>query len=231
MNLNIIPVFCNEKNMANYAYIVHDKQTQTTLIVDAAEETPIIQKLKELNLTPSYILTTHHHFDHVGANTTLKQKYNLQIIAPKKEFEKVPDADIPAQDNTPIKLGNIEIIPLLASGHTEGHVLYYLPQEKILFTGDVLFNLCVGGLFEGTPEEMFLSLQKIKALPNDTLINPGHEYTRSCIQPYQTQLPQFHTYLQKMFDRENGQYAPVTLAEEKEFNPYLQASTLAEFLG
>lgn len=231
MSIKLFPVLCNEKNMANYAYILNDTQSKQTLIIDAAEPDPIISKLEELNLTPSYILTTHHHFDHVGANEILKQKYNLKIIAPEKEFDKVPAADTAARDGETIYIGSLEITPISAAGHTNGHLLYYIPKEKMLFTGDVLFNCCVGGLFEGTPAEMFESLQKIKALPDETLIFPGHEYTRSCLPPQAFNQPAFQPYLQKMFDREQGSTAPATLAEEKQFNPYLQADTLSEFLG
>ena len=158
MSIKLFPVLCNEKNMANYAYILNDTQSKQTLIIDAAEPDPIISKLEELNLTPSYILTTHHHFDHVGANETLKQKYNLQIIAPEKEFSKIPAADTAARDGETIYIGSLEITPISAAGHTNGHLLYYIPKEKMLFTGDVLFNCCIGGLFEGTPQEMFESL-------------------------------------------------------------------------
>ncbi len=231
MSIKLFPVLCNEKNMANYAYILNDTQSKQTLIIDAAEPDPIISKLEELNLTPSYILTTHHHFDHVGANETLKQKYNLQIIAPEKEFSKIPAADTAARDGEIIRIGSLEITPISAAGHTNGHLLYYIPKEKMLFTGDVLFNCCVGGLFEGTPAEMFESLQKIKALPDETLIFPGHEYTRSCLPPQAFNHPEFQLYLQKMLSREQGSTAPATLAEEKQFNPYLQADTLSEFLG
>ena len=202
MSIKLFPVLCNEKNMANYAYILNDTQSKQTLIIDAAEPDPIISKLEELNLTPSYILTTHHHFDHVGANETLKQKYNLQIIAPEKEFSKIPAADTAARDGETIYIGSLEITPISAAGHTNGHLLYYIPKEKMLFTGDVLFNCCIGGLFEGTPQEMFESLQKIKALPDETLIFPGHEYTRSCLPPQAFNQPAFQPYLQKMFDRE-----------------------------
>lgn len=231
MSIKLIPVFCNEKNMANYAYILTDETTKKTIIIDAAEPNPIIHKLESLNIIPNYILTTHHHFDHVGANEQLKHKYNLKIIAPEKEFTKVPAADEIARDGEIIKIGSMEITPIAAPGHTNGHILYHFAKEKLLFTGDVLFNCCIGGLFEGTPAEMFTSLQKIKSLPNDTLIFPGHEYTRSCLPPQALSTPEFQSYLQKMFIREEGKLAPTTLAEEKQFNPYLKANTLSEFLG
>ena len=229
MTLKITPILCNEKNMQNYAYLL--QKEDTVIIIDAAEATPIQNVLTSLNLVPHYILTTHHHFDHVEGNLYLKEKYNLKIIAPIDELSQVPGADIAAQENIPLQLGSIKIKVIHAPGHTMGHVLYYLPEEKKLFTGDVLFNLCIGGLFEGTPTEMFDSLQKIKALPNETEFFPGHEYTRSGLPQINPNSPLVEIYIKKMLQRENREYAPATLGEEKELNPYLKANTLTEFLG
>lgn len=231
MKYEVTPVLCNEKNMANYSYIVHTPNRETTIVVDAAEANPTIAALERLKLHPSFILTTHHHFDHVEGNLKLKKKYGARIVAPEKEFAKVPGADIPAAENTPLLLNNMKFTVINAPGHTLGHVLYYLPDGKMLFTGDVLFNLCIGGLFEGTPQQMFATLQKIKALPDDTEIFPGHEYTRACLSPRFKETQDFAAYLQKMVQREHGEKAPATLAEEKKFNPYLQAATLAGFMG
>ncbi|MBO5038558.1 MAG: MBL fold metallo-hydrolase [Alphaproteobacteria bacterium] len=231
MSPEIIPVFCNQKNMANYAYIIKAPQTDNVVIIDAAETVPVLKKLEELNLTPTHILTTHHHFDHVGGNLALKEKYNLKIIAPEKEFSTTPGADIPAVENQDINLNGLTFSVIDAPGHTLGHVLYHLKQNNALFTGDVLFNLCVGGLFEGTPAQMFESLQKIKKLSDDTLIFPGHEYTRSCLPPCPPDTPEFNTYLKKMLNREQGLVSPATLKEEKNFNPYLIPQTFNAFLG
>lgn len=231
MNLEIIPILCNEKNMANYAYLIKHPSSNQTIIVDAAETKPIINALKEHKLTPTHILTTHHHFDHVGANTELKQRYDLKIIAPEKEFTQIPNADISVTDNEKVEIDNIIFQVIEAPGHTKGHVLYYIPKENLLFTGDVLFNLCIGGLFEGTPDEMFTSLQKIKQLPDETLILPGHEYTHAGISQQLMIKPDFQPYLKKFMERHQGIFSPSTLKEEKSFNPYLQIQTLTEFLG
>lgn len=222
MSIEIIPVLCNEKNMANYAYILKNKNSNNVIIIDAAEQNPIISVLDKLNLNPTHILTTHHHFDHVEGNLGLKEKYNLKIIAPIDEFDKVPGADIKAEDNKPIVLENIEFIPISAKGHTNGHMMYYIKKENAIFTGDVLFNLCVGGLFEGTASEMRATLEKIKTLPNNTNIFPGHEYTRASIDISLLNMPKFDTYLKKMYQREEGLLSPSTLEEEKLYNPYLK---------
>lgn len=231
MNLEIIPVFCNEKNMANYAYLVKEPSSNQVIIVDAAETKPILQALEKYQLTPTHILTTHHHFDHVGANIELKQQYNLEIMAPQKEFSQIPGADTALRDNENIEINNIIFHVFEAPGHTKGHVLYYIPKENMLFTGDVLFNLCIGGLFEGSPDEMYTSLQKIKQLPDVTLILPGHEYTHAGISQQLMSDPRFQPYLKKYLERQQGLFSPSTLKEEKTFNPYLQIQTLTEFLG
>lgn len=106
-----------------------------------------------------------------------------------------------------------------APGHTLGHVLYYLPDGKMLFTGDVLFNLCIGGLFEGTPQQMFATLQKIKALPDDTEIFPGHEYTRACLSPRFKETPDFAAYLQKWFNGNTERRHPPPLPKKKSLIP------------
>jgi len=231
MSVKVIPVLCDEKNMANYAYLIKPDSSNQVIIIDAAETKPILNSLEQHNLVPTHILTTHHHFDHVGANTELKQKYNLKIIAPEKEFSQIPGADTSVKDNEKIEIENLTIHILEAPGHTKGHVLYYIPKENLLFTGDVLFNLCIGGLFEGDPDEMFTSLQKIKQLPDETLILPGHEYTNAGISQKLLSNPNFEPYLKKYLERQQGLFSPVTLKEEKTFNPYLQIQTLTEFLG
>lgn len=233
MECEIIPVFCNEKNMANYAYIVCDKNRNTIIVIDAAEASPVIRTLEKQALRPTHILTTHHHFDHVEGNLSLKERYGLKIVAPEKEFTQIPGADIPAREGTTLTVGSLNFSVIGAPGHTLGHVLYHLPDEKKLFTGDTLFNLCIGGLFEGTPKQMFASLKKIKSLPEETEIFPGHEYTRAAL-PCDSAADNknnilWNGYLQKMYRRERGILAPATLKEEKLFNPYMQTAATESF--
>ena len=203
--------------MANYAYIINPTSTNKAIIIDAAETKPLLDALEHLNLTPTHIITTHHHFDHVEANLELKQKYNLEILAPIDELNKVPGADTPITPNQDFTIHNLTFTPILAKGHTNGHLIYYLKEENSLFTGDVLFNLCVGGLFEGTPKEMFETLQTIKQLPDTTLIFPGHEYTAHSITRSLISNPDFAPYLEKLYKRQQGNLAPSTLLEEKLF--------------
>ena len=235
MSLEIYPILCNAGFMDNYAYVLIDSETKVSAIVDAAEEKPIVEFCQKQDIIPSYILTTHHHEDHTNANLALKKRFNAKVVGSKIEENLISGLDIALNDGDLFKLGNSEAAAILASGHTNGHLLWYFSKDKAIFTGDVLFNLCIGGLFEGTPQQMWQSLQKVKSLPNDVRFYPGHEYTKSAFgyliaNPNQ---PQIHKYLQFLEQcRQNNQH-PVgnTLGLEKLCNPYLLLQTEADFVN
>ena len=172
MNIDIISCLND-----NYSYIVHEEQTNTVIIVDPSEFTPcdniISQKYKKLD----YILNTHHHYDHVGANIDLKKKYNSKIFGFESDKERIPGIDKLLKDNQEFTIGNLNFTTLFIPGHTLGHVAFYIKKEQILFTGDTLFSLGCGRVFEGTYEQMLNSLKRLKNLPEDTKIYCGHEYT------------------------------------------------------
>lgn len=234
MSLKINPVLCRAGTMDNYAYIITDVDTGKTAIVDASEAEPIKQACKSLNVKPSYILTTHHHFDHVGGNAELKAEYGLQIVGPEAEKSLIPEIDITVNDGDEFKLGNSKAEVISAAGHTRGHILWYFPEDKVLFTGDVLFNLCIGGIFEGTPEQMWNSLQKIKSLPDDVAFYAGHEYTAGALRAAMSVTPPqlMDRYLQAAYSRltEKRPDASVTLGLEKQCNPYLKIDNKELFL-
>lgn len=234
MGLKIETVLCRAGTMDNYAYIVTDTGSGISVVVDASEAAPVARRCAELGIRPAYILTTHHHFDHVGGNEELKCLYNLQIAGPEAEKEQIPGLDIPLKDGEVFKIGETAMQCLAAPGHTLGHMLWYFPRDKALFTGDVLFNLSIGGLFEGTPAQMWQSLARIKALPDDVLFYPGHEYTA----------PGLYR-LQADNSADAREYAglagsrlaaglpagPITLGLEKKCNPYLQIENARQFAG
>lgn len=226
MSLKINPVLCRAGVMDNYAYIIVDEQTGISAIVDASEALPVIRKCDELAIKPQYILTTHHHFDHIGGNEELKERYHLQIIDPKAEEHMIAGIDKGLQDGETFLIGKAKAEVINAPGHTLGHVLWYFPEDKALFTGDVLFNLCIGGIFEGTAAQMWTSLQKIKSLPDDTNFYPGHEYTAHAL-AYALRCNNnevMHTYARRARQKlsEKLPVAPVSLGIEKQCNPYLQ---------
>ena len=161
----------------NYAYIVIDETSRLAIVVDPSESKPIIDYIEKNKLNLKFILNTHHHFDHVGGNKELKKKYNLQVIGYEGDKNRIPEIDITLSDKEIWRKNNFEAKIYHIPGHTSGHICYHFFKQNILFTGDTLFSLGCGRIFEGTYELMFKSLKKIKILPKDTEIYCGHEYT------------------------------------------------------
>ena len=170
----ITPIPCLDDN---YAYIIFDKISKNVGVVDPSEAYPIINFLKKNNLNLNYILNTHHHFDHVGGNTELKKIYNAKVIGFDEDKHRIPGIDIALKDKDEFKFGNSIIKILHIPGHTLGHICFFFEKEKIAFTGDTLFSLGCGRIFEGDHKQMLTSLNKIKKLPKTTKIYCGHEYT------------------------------------------------------
>jgi len=161
----------------NYAYLVIDETNNISLVIDPSESKPIIDYVEKNKLNLKFILNTHHHFDHVGGNKELKKKYNSKVIGFEKDKNRIPEIDITLSDKEIWKSNKFEAKIYHIPGHTSGHVCYHFFNQDILFTGDTLFSLGCGRIFEGTYEEMFSSLQLIKSFPEETKIYCGHEYT------------------------------------------------------
>ena len=161
----------------NYSYLIIDEIEQIACVVDPSEAKPIINFLKNKKINLKYILNTHHHYDHVGGNFELKQKYNCEVIGFKGDKDRIPEIDILLEDNQVWRKNNFEAHIYHIPGHTTGHIAFHFFKEKKIFTGDTLFSLGCGRIFEGTYEQMFRSLKRIKKLPKDTKIYCGHEYT------------------------------------------------------
>lgn len=231
--LKVYPILCRAGIMDNYAYLLIDDSTGISAVIDPSEAAPIIKKCQELGIKPDYILNTHHHFDHTDANIELKELYEAKVVANENDAGRIPGFDIGVKPGDTFSLGQslAEIIDV--SAHTQGHILWYFPQDKIVFTGDTLFNLCVGGLFEGSTEEMFIALQKIKQLPDDVMFYPGHEYTLHSIPQALHLLPNSQALLQYVKNAKQRlaqglPAAPISLGLEKQCNPYLYARSLSE---
>ena len=232
--LQVYPVLCRAGVMDNYAYLITDRTT--TAVIDPSEADPVIAFCDKQNLRPQFILNTHHHFDHVGGNLELAKKYQAKIACAQADMIRITGATLALKPETTASFGSLKADIIDVSAHTKGHILYYFKDDKILFTGDTLFNLCIGGLFEGSAEMMFNALQKIKALPDETLFYPGHEYTfggASFAYQYNNGNADIENYLKRARSRlEQGlPVAPVSLGEEKRCNPYLEAQTLEAFIN
>jgi hydroxyacylglutathione hydrolase len=173
MKIEIIPCLQD-----NYSYLIIDKKNNTACVVDPSEADPIIEYLENNKIELKFILNTHHHYDHVGGNKKLKEKYGANIVGYRKDKERIPEIDILLNDQETWLHKNFEAKIIYIPGHTLGHVCFYFYKEEAVFTGDTLFSLGCGRIFEGTYSQMFSSLMKLKELPQNTKVYCGHEYTK-----------------------------------------------------
>ena len=174
MRIEIIPCLQD-----NYSYLIIDDSNNSACVIDPSESQPIINWLDNKNIKLKYILNTHHHYDHIGGNKDLKKKFGSTILGFKGDSKRIPEIDILLEDNQIWKAENFEAKIMHIPGHTSGHICFHFFKEQLIFTGDTLFSLGCGRLFEGSYEEMYESLNKIKVLPEETKIYCGHEYTLS----------------------------------------------------
>ena len=229
MRVEVIPCLQD-----NYSYLIIDKSNNSACVVDPSEAKPIMNFVEKENINLKYILNTHHHFDHVGGNKNLKKKYNSVVIGYKDDANRIPEIDILLEDNQIWKADNFEAKIMHIPGHTTGHICYHFFKEKLIFTGDTLFSLGCGKLFEGTYQDMFSSLKKIKKLSKDTKIYCGHEYTlqnsKFCIKydPKNTKLKNKITEIKKKLEK-NLPTIPTTLKDENECNIFLRAKDVESF--
>lgn len=224
--IRVETILCLQGTMDNYAYLVIDEDTGVAAAIDAPEAEPIVKRCEELGVVPKYIMSTHHHFDHTQANLELKQAFGAKVVGAEYDKDRIPEIDIMVKDGDVFKVGNAGATVIKAEGHTTGHILYYFKESKVLFTGDVLFNLCVGGLFEGTQKQMAETLNKIKALPDDVSFYPGHEYTMHAIdfaEQISGKTDAFKEYKKLAEERlsKGLPVAPIKLGMEKKCNPYM----------
>ena len=212
----------------NYSYLIHDEVSNTVAIIDPSEFKPCDKIIKKYNKL-DFILNTHHHADHVNGNLELKKKYNSKILGFSQDKRRIPGIDILLEENQKQKIGNLEFEVIFIPGHTKGHIAFFFSKEKIAFTGDTLFSLGCGRVFEGTHEEMFLSLNKIKNLPPDTKIYCGHEYTKTNLNFCLTYDPTNILLKEKQVDilkklNSNQPTIPSTLGQEIETNIFLRCN-------
>ena len=172
MNIEIIKCLKD-----NYSYLIIDEKTKSACVVDPSEAKPIINYIEKNKIYLKFILNTHHHYDHVGGNKDLKKKYNAKVIGFEGDKDRIPEVDICLKDRETWKNKNFEFKIFHIPGHTSGHICFNFFKEKLLFTGDTLFSLGCGRIFEGTYEQMFNSLELIKSFSLETKIYCGHEYT------------------------------------------------------
>jgi hydroxyacylglutathione hydrolase len=218
----------------NYSYLIIDETNNNACVVDPGEAKPIINFLENKDLKLKYILNTHHHFDHIGGNKELKKKYKSIVIGYKNDAHRIPEIDILVEDGQIWKKDNFEAKIFHIPGHTSGHICFHFYKDNFLFTGDTLFSLGCGRLFEGTYKDMFDSLNKIKSLPENTNIFCGHEYTlqnsKFCIKydPDNLVLKNKIVDIKKKL-KNNLPTVPSILKDEINCNIFLKAKDLESF--
>ena len=216
----------------NYIYLIHEPISAETAVVDPAVCQPVLDTLKQKGWTLNYILNTHHHSDHIGANLALKQATNCQILAAEADQHRIPGINKALKDGDEINLGD-EVIKIIETpGHTLGHIVFHFCNSQALFCGDTLFSMGCGRLFEGSAEQMWHSLQGLKALPKQTKIYCAHEYTQAngnfalTLEPENQQLQQRIQQV-NLLRMDNKPTVPSTLEQELATNPFLREDNLA----
>jgi len=172
MKIQIIPCLQD-----NYSYLIIDEENNIACVVDPSEADPIIEYLENTQIKLKFILNTHHHYDHVGGNKKLKEKYGASVVGYEGDKLRIPGIDILVNDQETWIYKNFEVKIIHIPGHTLGHICFYFYKDESVFTGDTLFSLGCGKIFEGTYAQMFDSLMKLKELPKSTKVFCGHEYT------------------------------------------------------
>lgn len=212
----------------NYAYLVHDEAAGLCAVVDPAEAAPVERALAAKGLTLTHILNTHHHWDHSGGNRDLKEKFGASVVGPQKDRTRIPAIDTGVDEAGGWQFGPHEVRILEVPAHTRGAVAYLF--DGAVFTGDTMFAMGCGRLFEGTPEMMVTSLGKLAELPDETLVYCGHEYTLSnarfalTLEPGNKELRERANAAAAL--RAEGQpTVPSTIALEKRTNPFLRTGS------
>ena len=226
--IHIVPILRD-----NYCFLLEGAERQC-LIIDPGQVTPVESHLKLHGLTPVAILNTHHHADHIAGNAELKQKFSIPVIGPKAEQGKIPAIDKGVAEGDWFEEAGIRLSVIETPGHTKGHIAFYWKDKGALFCGDTLFSMGCGRLLEGTAEEMYSSLRKIKTLPPETDIYCGHEYTKAngaFAMSVEPDNPDIQNRLKEATRLQtNGRPAiPVSLALEMKTNPFLRAENAAAF--
>lgn len=212
----------------NYGFLAHDSESGETAAIDTPDAQEYLKQAEAQGWTITEIWNTHWHPDHAGGNLAIKEATGCAITGPVGEAEKIPGLDRAVGGGDTVKLGNLSASVIDVPGHTLGHIAYYIPAASTAFVGDALFALGCGRLFEGDPDMMWTSLNRLKVLPPDTVIYCAHEYTKAnarfalTIEPDN---PDLRAYAREVDEkRAHGEWTvPTRLSRELDANPFLRA--------
>jgi hydroxyacylglutathione hydrolase len=229
MDIHLFPCLSD-----NYGILLRDRATGQAATVDTPDASAILAEAESLGWTLSLILNTHWHPDHAGGNEQIQKVTGARIVGPQ-EVTRIAPLDQPVVDGDKVRLGETEFLVIDTGGHTLGHVSFYDAADKVVFVGDTLFALGCGRLFEGTADQMWTSLSRLAALPDDTVVYCAHEYTASNAR-FALSLdddPAVTSRAKAIFAaRERGEATvPTSIGVEKATNPFLRAVKLAPKLG
>ena len=227
MPLEIATVPCLEDN---YAFLLHARDTGETALIDAPEPGPIVAELALRGWSLTEVWLTHHHWDHVDGLPELADRWQPRVVGARADAHRLPKLDLQVGDGQSFNFAGHDVQVLDVSGHTINHVAFHVPDASAVFTADSLMALGCGRLFEGTPDRMWHSMQKLAVLPADTIVYSGHEYTQTnaafaiSIEPGNQALVDRVQRIQEA--RAKGlPTVPSTLADEMATNPYLRPSS------
>ena len=222
----------------NYGVLLHDPATGATASIDAPEAAPIEAALKATGWKLTDILVTHHHADHTDGIMELKNKYKCRVVAPAAEAAKIPGVDETVREGNTVKVGKLTGSVIETPGHTLGHIAYWFHADNLAFVGDTLFSIGCGRVIEGTMDQMWGSMLKMRDLPDATQVYCGHEYTLANIK-FALSVDKDNPALQARAAEAEKQITvgeptvPTTIGEEKKANPFLRANepSLAANIG
>ena len=212
----------------NYGVLLHDPESGATAAIDAPEAAPIEAALRETGWRLTDILVTHHHNDHTAGIAALKERHRCRVVAPRSEAARIPAVDATVGGGDTASVGTLKARVIDTPGHTAGHISYWFGEDKLAFVGDTLFSIGCGRIIEGDPPMMWESLLKLRALPDDTQVYCGHEYTASNIAYARTIEPANQALKARAGEVATLRAAkqatlPTTIGAEKAANPFLRA--------
>ncbi|ART93016.1 hydroxyacylglutathione hydrolase [Zymomonas mobilis] len=230
MTIEIVAVPAFE---TNYIWLLHDKVSDKTVVVDPGQAEPVLDFIQKKGWEVTQIWNTHWHNDHTGGNEVIKAETGCDVIGPSHESHPIPAIDIKVDEGDEIRLGSLVAKVMAIPAHTLGHVAYYIPDHHVLFCGDTLFAMGCGRIFEGTAEQMWQALQRFAALPPETKVYCGHEYTQDNGHFALTVDPDNQALQKRVKEvdllRAQGKITlPTTIALEKATNPFMRAKNPEE---
>src|SRR4051794_9135767 len=227
MEVVAVPAFAD-----NYLWLVHDEPSGETAVVDPGDAAPVLAEADRRGWRITQIWNTHWHPDHTGGNLAIKEATDARVSGPATE--NIPGRDVALSEGDAVRLGNHAGRVIEVPGHTSGHIALIFDDERVAFVGDTLFAMGCGRLFEGTPQQMYRSLERLTGLPDDTRLYCAHEYTLSNARFAVHADPQNSAVARRLAEveqlRERGEITvPTTVAQERETNPFVRATDEHEF--